>query len=174
MSIIDDAFRGNLWTGIAVGIGVSVIAPAVIPALGNIVKPVTKSVLKSLLILREKGTGVFAAKKKTTPAPAAQKAISAEKPKVKTFTGTVKETDPHAQTVTIVKKVRGKNVEAVLHIAVNAVIHKGKKKKAISDIRQGDKVVSKYTEIAGRMVAKNLAIMPEQKTAQAVKKVESA
>jgi hypothetical protein len=173
MSILDDAFRGKLWTGLAMGIGISVLAPAVMPVLSNIVKPVTKAALKGLIILRDKGAGVLALQKKTAPASEArtkQKADSAEKPKVKTFTGMVKETGPHAQTITVVKKVRGKNVETVLHIAMDAVIHKGTKKKTISDIKQGDKVVSKYTEIEGRMIAKNLAIIPGKKTAQTDKK----
>jgi Protein of unknown function (DUF5132) len=60
MGLFDNGFKGNILTGLAIGIGASVLAPAIIPVLANIAKPVAKAALKSGLVLYEKGMETFA------------------------------------------------------------------------------------------------------------------
>jgi hypothetical protein len=174
MALFDKGFKGNLWTGIAIGVGASILAPAIMPVLGGIVKPIAKSALKGWLILREKGTGIIAARKKAVPARAEETPAQAEKPKLKTLTGKVREVDTGARTVTIAKKVRGKEVETVMNIDEKAIIKMGLKKKEFTDVTEGNKVVIKYIESAGKKLSKSLALMPLQKKAQAPKKMESS
>ncbi|MFZ5906438.1 MAG: DUF5132 domain-containing protein [Nitrospirota bacterium] len=60
MALFDNGFRGNILTGLAIGIGASVIAPAVIPVLANVAKPLAKAAIKSGLLFYEKGRETFA------------------------------------------------------------------------------------------------------------------
>jgi len=119
----------------------------------------------------------FAAEKKAAPAPMEQKAAPmekkaapeaakpmAEKPKVKMVTGEVKAVDAAAMTVTVAKK--GK--ETVVTVNDKTKIMMGKEKKTLADVKAGDKVTVKYTEAAGKNMAKSVAI----KTEIAEKKME--
>ncbi len=60
MGLFDNGFKGNILTGLAIGIGASVLVPAIIPVLANIAKPVAKAALKGGLVLYEKGMETFA------------------------------------------------------------------------------------------------------------------
>ncbi len=55
MSLFDNGWKGNIVTGLAIGIGSAVIAPIVIPILASIAKPVAKASIKGGLMLYEKG-----------------------------------------------------------------------------------------------------------------------
>jgi Protein of unknown function (DUF5132) len=55
MGLLDNGLKGNVVTGLAVGIGAVVLAPAVLPALAGVGKPLLKAVVKSGIILFEKG-----------------------------------------------------------------------------------------------------------------------
>jgi len=55
MGILDDGLKGNVMTGLAIGIGAAVLAPAVIPALANVAKPLLKAAIKTGIIMFEKG-----------------------------------------------------------------------------------------------------------------------
>jgi hypothetical protein len=55
MGLLDDALKGSVLTGLAVGIGAVVLAPAVLPALAGAGKPLMKAAVKSGIILFEKG-----------------------------------------------------------------------------------------------------------------------
>lgn len=60
MALFSNGLKGNILTGLAIGIGASVLAPAVIPVLANVVKPLAKAALKGGIVLYEKGLETFA------------------------------------------------------------------------------------------------------------------
>jgi hypothetical protein len=47
--------KGNVGTGLAVGIGAALLAPVVLPALGGLLRPVAKGVIKAGLIVYDRG-----------------------------------------------------------------------------------------------------------------------
>lgn len=55
MAGIDDLFKGNIVTGLAVGVGVAILAPVIAPVLASVGKPLAKSMIKSGMLLYEKG-----------------------------------------------------------------------------------------------------------------------
>ena len=60
MALFDDVLKGNIVTGLAIGIGAAVLAPAVLPVIANVAKPVAKAAIKGGIILFEKGKEAFA------------------------------------------------------------------------------------------------------------------
>jgi len=116
--------------------------------------------------------------KKAAPAPAEKKAEPAkpvEKPKVKMVTGEVKAVDTAAKTVTVTKMVKKKAEETVVAVDAKTKIMMGKEKKALADVKVGDKVTVKYKEVEGKNVAKSVAIheaKPMEKKAGPIKPAE--
>jgi len=55
MAGIEDVFKGNILTGLAVGVGVAVLAPVIAPILSSVGKPLAKSLIKSGMVLYERG-----------------------------------------------------------------------------------------------------------------------
>jgi hypothetical protein len=55
MALFDDVLKGNVVTGLAIGIGAAVLAPVVIPVAAQIVKPLAKAAIKGGIVLYEKG-----------------------------------------------------------------------------------------------------------------------
>ncbi|MDI6889959.1 MAG: hypothetical protein QMC83_03325 [Thermodesulfovibrionales bacterium] len=107
--------------------------------------------------------------KKAAPVPAEKKAEPAkpaEKPKVKRVTGEVKAVDTKAMTITVTKKVKGKVEETVVTVDDKTKITLDKEKKVLADVKVGDKVTVKYTEVEGKNVAKSVAIKPAPKKAE--------
>ena len=51
MAGIDDLFKGNLGTGLAVAVGAAVLGPIVLPALGQALKPVVKGAIKGGIVV---------------------------------------------------------------------------------------------------------------------------
>lgn len=101
-------------------------------------------------------------------------AMPVEKPKVKQVTGDVKAVDATAKTVTVTKKMRDKAMDTVVTVDDKTKIMMGKETKALADVKAGDKVRVKYTEIGGKNVAKSIAIQPKEAAAQAEKKAVPA
>ncbi len=60
MGLFDNGLKGNLLTGLAIGIGGAILAPVVLPALAGVAKPLLKSAIKGGLVLYEKGKETFA------------------------------------------------------------------------------------------------------------------
>jgi len=60
MGILDNGLRGNIFTGLAIGIGAAVLAPAVLPVLVGAAKPLVKAAIKGGILLYEKGKENFA------------------------------------------------------------------------------------------------------------------
>ena len=55
MGLFDNGLKGNILTGLAIGVGAAVLAPAVVPALANVAKPLIKAAIKTGIIMLEKG-----------------------------------------------------------------------------------------------------------------------
>lgn len=105
----------------------------------------------------------------------AEETKTAEKPKVKQVTGEVKAVDTKAKTVTVTKKMKDKAVDTVVTVDDKTKIMLDKEKKTLADVKMGDKVKVKYTEVEGKNVAKSIAIQPAEKKAEpAEKKAEPA
>ena len=60
MALFDNGLKGNILTGLAIGIGTALFAPQVIPAIAGVVKPIAKAAIKGGLILYEKSKETFA------------------------------------------------------------------------------------------------------------------
>jgi len=60
MGLFDDVFKGNVVTGLAIGIGAAVLGPAVLPVIAGAAKPIIKAAIKGGIILYEKGKETFA------------------------------------------------------------------------------------------------------------------
>jgi len=60
MGLFDDVLKGNVVTGLAIGIGAAVLAPVVLPVIAGVAKPVAKAAIKGGLVLFEKGKETFA------------------------------------------------------------------------------------------------------------------
>ncbi len=54
MALFDNGLKGNIITGLAIGIGTALFAPQVIPALAGVVKPLAKAAIKGGLVVYEK------------------------------------------------------------------------------------------------------------------------
>jgi len=112
--------------------------------------------------------------KKVAPTPAVKKAEPvkpAETSKAKYVTGVVKSVDTIAQTITVAKKVKGKEQEAVVTVDEKTTIAMGKAKKMLADVKVGNNVTVKYTEVEGKNVAKSISIKPVKKKVTAAKKM---
>lgn len=55
MALFENGLKGNILSGLAIGIGAAVLAPAVMPVVASIVKPLAKAAIKGGMILYEKG-----------------------------------------------------------------------------------------------------------------------
>lgn len=172
MSFLDNGLKGNIITGLVVGIGATIIAPAIIPVLSRAVKPVAKAAIKSGIMLYEKVMETFAAEKKASAAPSERKTETVEKPKLKTVTSKVNAIDTVAHTVILARKIKGETTETVINIDEKTGITMGKKKKGLGDVKEGDKVIVKYKEIEGKNTAKSLAIMPARDETKVTKKTK--
>jgi len=50
MALIEDMFKGNLATGLAVGIGAVFLGPTVIRTVGRVLRPAAKAVIKASMV----------------------------------------------------------------------------------------------------------------------------
>lgn len=55
MPIFENGLKGNVVTGLAIGIGVAVLGPVVVPLVASVAKPLAKAAIKGGLTLYEKG-----------------------------------------------------------------------------------------------------------------------
>jgi hypothetical protein len=60
MALLSNGFKGNILTGLAIGIGASIVAPVVIPVISHVAKPLAKAAIKGGLLLYDKGMETFA------------------------------------------------------------------------------------------------------------------
>jgi Cu/Ag efflux protein CusF len=104
-------------------------------------------------------TSISLAQEKAAPAPAEKKAPV----KVKQVTGDVKAVDVVAKTITVTKKVKGEIKETVITVDDKTKITLDKETKTLADVKVGDKVTVKYTEVDGKKVAKSIVIKTAEK-----------
>ena len=133
----------------------------------------TIAIIVSLLFVLSVAGLSFAAEKAAT-APAPEKTMEKKAPvKVKWLSGEVSAVDAAAMTLT----VKGKKAEVALTVNDKTKITMGKEKKTLADVKVGDKVSAKYSEVEGKNVAKSIAIKgekAEKKTKKMEKKAEPA
>jgi hypothetical protein len=53
MALLEDMFKGNAVTGIAVGVAAMVLGPTVFPTIGRMLRPAAKTVIKGGMMLYE-------------------------------------------------------------------------------------------------------------------------
>jgi ribosomal protein S1 len=117
----------------------------------------------------------FAAEKaadKKAPAMEEKKAPAMEEKKapakIKQVTGEVAAVDAKANTIT----VKAKKGDTTVTVNDKTKIMMGKEKKAIADVKVGDKVMVKFSEADGKMVAKSVAIKAAEMKKEPAKKAE--
>lgn len=126
------------------------------------------AIIVSLLFVLSVAGLSFAAEK-AAPAPAAEKAMEKKAPvKVKWLSGEVSAVDAAAMTLT----VKGKKAEVALTVNDKTKITMGKEKKTLADVKVGDKVSTKYSEVEGKNVAKSVAIKAEKAEKKMEKKAK--
>lgn len=104
------------------------------------------------------GIAIAADKKEAAPAEKKEAAPAQEKApaKVKQVTGEVTAIDAAAKTLT----VKGKAGEVALTADDKTTVKIGKEKKALADVKVGDKATVKYNEMDGKNVAKSIIVKP--------------
>jgi Protein of unknown function (DUF5132) len=55
MAFVEEMFKGNIGSGLAVGVGVAVVAPLLAPVIGGVVRPLAKTVIKAGLLATDAG-----------------------------------------------------------------------------------------------------------------------
>ncbi|MFY9268289.1 MAG: DUF5132 domain-containing protein [Candidatus Manganitrophaceae bacterium] len=55
MALFENGFKGNILTGLAIGLGATILAPVVVPVVAAIAKPLAKAAIKGGVLLYEKG-----------------------------------------------------------------------------------------------------------------------
>src|SRR5689334_5396572 len=59
MALIEDVFKGNLATGLAIGAGALLLGPTVIQAVGGVLRPAAKAAIKGgMVFYRETLSGI--------------------------------------------------------------------------------------------------------------------
>src|SRR5215831_21419691 len=59
MALIEDVFKGNAVTGVAIGVAALVLGPTLFPTIGRALRPAAKTVIKGGLVLyRETVAGI--------------------------------------------------------------------------------------------------------------------
>ena len=72
MALLDDLFKGNVVTALAVGVGGALLAPLVAPAVTNVLRPAAKAVIKGGILAYDKGREAAAQLGETTSDIAAE------------------------------------------------------------------------------------------------------
>jgi len=60
MGLFDNGLKGNIVSGLAIGIGAAVLAPVVMPIVASVIKPLAKAAIKGGIMLYEKGQETIA------------------------------------------------------------------------------------------------------------------
>ncbi|HYA26682.1 MAG TPA: hypothetical protein VEE82_01665 [Thermodesulfovibrionales bacterium] len=124
-------------------------------------------IVSALFVLSVAGLS-FAAEQKAAPAPEQKEAAPAKKApvKVQQVTGEVGAVDAAAKTLT----VKGKKGDVALTADEKTSVKVGNEKKALTDVKAGNKVTVKYSEINGKNVAKSIAVTAAPAKMEAPKK----
>ena len=60
MGLFDNGLKGNIFSGLAIGIGAAVLAPTILPILVGAAKPLLKAAIKGGIVLYDRGKESFA------------------------------------------------------------------------------------------------------------------
>jgi hypothetical protein len=60
MALFENGLKGNIITGLAIGVGTAILAPVVIPMIASIAKPLAKAAIKGGVMLYEKNRELIA------------------------------------------------------------------------------------------------------------------
>jgi Cu/Ag efflux protein CusF len=127
------------------------------------------AIIVSLLFVLSVAGLSFAAEKAMKKEAAAEKTMEKKAPvKVKWLSGEVSAVDAAAMTLT----VKGRRAEVALTVNDKTSIKMGKEKKTLADVKVGDRVATRYSEVEGKNVAKSIAIRGEKKAEKKAKKME--
>jgi Cu/Ag efflux protein CusF len=127
------------------------------------------AIIVSLLFVLSVAGLSFAAEKAMKKEAAAEKTMEKKAPvKVKWLSGEVSAVDTAANTLT----VKGRKAEVALTVNDKTSIKMGKEKKTLADVKVGDRVATRYSEVEGKNVAKSIAIRGEKKAEKKAKKME--
>jgi Cu/Ag efflux protein CusF len=127
------------------------------------------AIIVSLLFVLSVAGLSFAAEKAMKKEVAAEKTMEKKAPvKVKWLSGEVSAVDAAAMTLT----VKGRRAEVALTVNDKTSIKMGKEKKTLADVKVGDRVATRYSEVEGKNVAKSIAIRGEKKAEKKAKKME--
>lgn len=55
MAVLGNILKGNIFTGIALGVGAAILGPVIIPRLARVAKPLAKAAIKGGFTLLDKG-----------------------------------------------------------------------------------------------------------------------
>ena len=89
MALIEDVFKGNAVTGVAIGVAALVLGPALLPTVGRVLRPAAKTVIKGgIMLYRETVTAigelttglVEEAKRELEQSPSGQAAVAGSAP----------------------------------------------------------------------------------------------
>ncbi|MDD5153578.1 MAG: hypothetical protein PHR03_02760 [Desulfovibrionales bacterium] len=76
----------------------------------------------------------------------------------KLITGEVVTVDTAANSLTL----KGKRAEVVIYTNEDTVVRVAKEKKSLADVKVGDKIAVRYSEIDGKNLAESIVIKPEK------------
>lgn len=88
------------------------------------------------------------------PAAETKSAPAMKKGKMTSVKGEITEVDPAGNNV----KVKEKDKEVTINVTDKTMITAGKTKRSLADLKAGDKVVAKFTEEDGKMVARSIRV----------------
>jgi hypothetical protein len=60
MALFDNGFKGNVISGLAIGVGTALLAPIIIPVLASIAKPLAKAAIKGGIAVYDKNKEIIA------------------------------------------------------------------------------------------------------------------
>jgi hypothetical protein len=122
------------------------------------VKGIKTFLLSVISVMVVASTAFTAGEKKAEMVPSALPVAA----KVQQITGDVKAVNYSAMSITVAKKCNNKVLDTVVAVDNKTKISKDSKKETFDDIKSGDKVVVKYTEVKGRNVAQAISIKPSK------------
>jgi hypothetical protein len=59
MALIEDMFKGNAVTGVAIGVAALVLGPTLFPTVGRVLRPAAKTVIKGGIMLYRETVGAI-------------------------------------------------------------------------------------------------------------------
>jgi hypothetical protein len=59
MALIEDLFKGNVVTGVAIGVAALVLGPTIFPTVGRALRPAAKTVIKGGIMLYRETVGAI-------------------------------------------------------------------------------------------------------------------